>query len=148
MGWRPRCQSSSAPDLKGSLCGPAVAWKTEEGQVLNHCCPFTLRVVFPDSVDGARKYVCFCMLGDHGLSLLPSVRLLYPPAENESRKATEHAVMWAIGGLSPCLTLAQMVSEWASHALGKYLHLLFNENFDGQDMDMSAQVTAETLLTE
>lgn len=128
------------------MCGPAVAWQFQEEQVLSHCCPFILRVVFPDDADGAGKYICFCMLDDQGLSLPPSPLLLHPPAENESRKAPERAVTWAIGGSSPCLILAQTVSEWASNALEKHMHYLFNENLEWQCME--AQLTAEILLTE
>lgn len=47
-----------SPDLKGSLCGTAVAWPVQVGQVWNRCRPFILRVAFPDAVAGAGKYTC------------------------------------------------------------------------------------------
>lgn len=63
-GLRQRCRSGSAPDLKGSLCGPAVAWSFQEGQALNQCSSFILCVVFPDKDDVACKYLCSHVLGD------------------------------------------------------------------------------------
>lgn len=90
--------------------------------------------IFPGDADGAGKYICSCMLGARGLSLSSSPLLLHPPAVKESRKATEHTVMWAMGGLFPGLRVAQTVSEWASNALEKHMHFLFNENLDWQGM--------------
>lgn len=96
-----RCWSSTAPDWKESLCGPAVAWQLQEGQVFNHCRPFILHVVYSLAMqmELVNTYVPACWVPKACLCL-PS-RLLQPPAKQESRKATEHAVTWGMGGLSP-----------------------------------------------
>lgn len=119
-GWRQRCCSSSALSLKGSLCGTAVAWLFQKGQVWNHCSSFILCVIFPDKENVAGKYLSSCMFGDWGLSLHLPPRLPCLPATNESRKAVVWAVTWPIGRLSTCLALAHTVSEWASNALQKH----------------------------
>lgn len=75
------------PTWKGHCVAQQWHGWFQEGQVWNHCSAFILCVVFPDTEDVAGKYLCFCMLGDWGLSLHLSPRPLCLPAASESRKA-------------------------------------------------------------
>lgn len=114
---------------------PSSGLAVARGAGFKSLSPFYLSCsIFPGVAGGAGKYICSCMLGARGLSLSSSPLLLHPPAEKESRKATEDAVTWAMGGLFPGLIVAQTVSEWASNALEKHIHFLFNENLDWQGM--------------